>query len=51
MWSNNNAAWCVLYVFGCASYGAYAGLPYVLASYGSGYANWDIGGVLLKKRQ
>lgn len=51
LWSNNNAAWCVLYVFGNASSGANAGLPYVSASYGSGYAYWNISGVLLKKRQ
>lgn len=51
LWSNNNAAWCVLYVFGVASYGANAGLPYVSASNGSGGAYWSIGGVLLKKRQ
>lgn len=51
LWSNNNAAWCVLYVFGNANYGALAGLPYVVANYGSGSAYWDIGGVLLKKRQ
>ena len=51
LWSNNNAAWCVLYVFGCAYYGAYAGLPCVSAGYGSGNAGWIIGGVLLKKRQ
>lgn len=51
LWSNNNAAWCVLCVFGHASYGAYAGLPYVLANDGSGIASWSIGGVLLKKRQ
>lgn len=51
LWSNNNAAWCVLYVFGCAYYGAYAGLPYVVAVNGSGDAYWIIGGVLLKKRQ
>lgn len=51
LWSNNNAAWCVLCVFGNAHHGAYAGLPYVSASYGSGYAHWDVGGVLLKKRQ
>lgn len=51
LWSNNNAAWCVLFVFGNASYGAYAGLPYVYAGNGSGSASWDIGGVLLKKRQ
>lgn len=51
LWSNNNAAWCVLFVFGNASDGANAGLPYVTASNGSGYAFWYIGGVLLKKRQ
>ena len=51
LWSNNNAAWCVLYVFGSADYGANAGLPYVSAYYGSGSANWSFGGVLLKKRQ
>ncbi len=51
LWSNNNAAWYVLYVFGDANSGAGAGLPYVYASYGSGSAYWGIGGVLLKKRQ
>lgn len=51
LWSNNNAAWYVLYVFGDAYSGAFAGLPYVIASYGSGTAYWHIGGVLLKKRQ
>ena len=51
LWSNNNAAWFVLYVFGCASNGASAGLPYVNAGSGSGDAYWSIGGVLLKKRQ
>lgn len=51
LWSNNNAAWCVLYVFGDASDGAGAGLPYVNAGSGSGSASWLIGGVLLKKRQ
>lgn len=51
LWSNNNAAWCVLYVFGLASNGAGAGLPSVYAGYGSGVASWYIGGVLLKKRQ
>lgn len=51
LWSNNNAAWCVLYVFGSANNGADAGLPYVGAGSGSGDANWRIGGVLLKKRQ
>lgn len=50
LWSNNNAAWFVLYVFGSAYVGASAGLPCVLAL-GSGNANWSIGGVLLKKRQ
>lgn len=48
---NNNAAWFVLYVFGLAGSGANAGLPYVLANNGSGVARWDLGGVLLKKRQ
>lgn len=48
LWSNNNAAWCVLFVFGNANRGAYAGLPCVS---GSGGAHWGIGGVLLKKRQ
>lgn len=47
LWSNNNAAWFVLYVFGYAGYGANAGLPYVSANNGSGNANWNIGGVLL----
>ena len=47
LWSNNNAAWYVLYVFGDASDGAYAGLPYVNANNGIGNANWNIGGVLL----
>ena len=47
LWSNNNAAWCVLYVFGNANNGANAGLPYVNANNGSGNANWNIGGVLL----
>ena len=51
LWSNNNAAWCVLYVFGSAGSGALAGLPCVSANHGSGNADWDIGGVLLKKRQ
>lgn len=51
LWSNNNAAWFVLYVFGDANLGAYAGLPCVYAYYGSGNAIWYIGGVLLKKRQ
>ena len=51
LWSNNNAAWYVLCVFGNASNGAYAGLPYVDAGSGSGIAYWYIGGVLLKKRQ
>ena len=51
LWSNNNAAWYVLYVFGYASSGANAGLPCVGAGYGSGSAFWYIGGVLLKKRQ
>lgn len=51
LWSNNNAAWFVLFVFGSASNGASAGLPYVDANYGSGVAHWSIGGVLLKKRQ
>ena len=51
LWSNNNAAWYVLCVFGNAVNGAYAGLPYVHASNGSGLAYWYIGGVLLKKRQ
>ena len=51
LWSNNNAAWYVLCVFGGASLGALAGLPYVIANYGSGNAYWIIGGVLLKKRQ
>ena len=51
LWSNNNAAWYVLYVFGCANNGANAGLPCVYAYSGSGYASWGIGGVLLKKRQ
>lgn len=51
LWSNNNAAWFVLYVFGYASSGANAGLPFVNAINGSGHASWYIGGVLLKKRQ
>lgn len=51
LWSNNNAAWCVLYVFGDANSGADAGLPYVSAGCGGGNALWRIGGVLLKKRQ
>lgn len=51
LWSNNNAAWYVLCVFGFAYHGANAGLPYVGAYYGSGNAYWYIGGVLLKKRQ
>lgn len=51
LWSNNNAAWCVLYVFGDAYSGASAGLPYVYANHGSGGAYWNLGGVLLKKRQ
>ena len=51
LWSNNNAAWFVLYVFGNANHGADAGLPCVRAYSGSGSANWYIGGVLLKKRQ
>lgn len=51
LWSNNNAAWYVLIVFGGANDGAYAGLPFVYAYSGSGGANWNVGGVLLKKRQ
>ena len=51
LWSNNNAAWCVLFVFGLANSGASAGLPCVNANGGSGIAYWYIGGVLLKKRQ
>ena len=51
LWSNNNAAWCVLFVFGTAYNGASAGLPFVYAYYGCGGAYWSIGGVLLKKRQ
>lgn len=51
LWSNNNAAWYVLCVFGYADCGATAGLPCVSANYGSGNAGWGIGGVLLKKRQ
>ena len=47
LWSNNNAAWCVLCVFGSVYNGANAGLPYVNANYGGGNANWSIGGVLL----
>ena len=47
LWSNNNAAWFVLYVFGSAFNGAIAGLPYVNANNGSGNAYWNIGGVLL----
>ena len=47
LWSNNNAAWFVLCVFGNANNGANAGLPYVHANNGSGNANWNIGGVLL----
>ena len=47
LWSNNNAAWYVLYVFGSANIGASAGLPCVNANNGSGNANWNIGGVLL----
>ena len=47
LWSNNNAAWYVLFVFGNASNGANAGLPYVYAHNGSGNAYWSIGGVLL----
>ena len=47
LWSNNNAAWSVLCVFGSAHSGAGAGLPYVNANNGSGNANWNIGGVLL----
>lgn len=47
LWSNNNAAWYVLCVFGNANNGANAGLPYVNANNGSGNANWNIGGVLL----
>ena len=50
LWSNNNAAWFVLCVFGNANSGAGAGLPCV-GAYGSGSAYWNIGGVLLKKRQ
>ena len=38
LWSNNNAAWSVLFVFGSANNGARAGLPYVTASNGSGDA-------------
>ena len=51
LWSNNNAAWYVLFVFGYANYGASAGLPCVYAGNGSGNASWNFGGVLLKKRQ
>ena len=51
LWSNNNAAWYVLCVFGYANSGAGAGLPYVIAYSGSGNAHWFFGGVLLKKRQ
>ena len=51
LWSNNNAAWFVLFVFGSAGSGANAGLPCVFASIGSGHALWSVGGVLLKKRQ
>lgn len=51
LWSNNNAAWFVLFVFGDAVSGAIAGLPYVVAHNGSGYADWSVGGVLLKKHQ
>ena len=51
LWSNNNAAWYVLFVFGSAISGANAGLPCVHADNGSGNASWYIGGVLLKKRQ
>ena len=51
LWSNNNAAWFALCVFGYVNNGASAGLPYVDASFGSGLASWRAGGVLLKKRQ
>lgn len=51
LWSNNNAAWYVLFVFGDAGSGASAGLPCVHAGIGSGSASWNVGGVLLKKRQ
>lgn len=51
LWSNNNATWFVLYVFGNAYNGANAGLPCVSAFSDSGRAYWGIGGVLLKKRQ
>ena len=51
LWSNNNAAWYVLCVFGSAGSGANAGLPFVNANGGSGDAIWSVGGVLLKKRQ
>ena len=40
-----------MYVFGNALIGAYAGLPFVGAVSGSGFAVWVVGGVLLKKRQ
>ena len=36
-----------MYVFGNANNGANAGLPYVNANNGSGFAFWNIGGVLL----
>lgn len=51
LWSNNNAAWFVLCVFGSAISGANAGLPCVYANNGSGVVSWNFGGVLLKKRQ
>lgn len=51
LWSNNNAAWYVLFVFGDANIGANAGLPCVNGNSGSGNAYWNFGGVLLKKRQ
>lgn len=51
LWSNDNAAWYVLYVFGDANRGANAGLPFVYATNGGGNAHWNIGGVLLRKRQ
>lgn len=51
LWSNNNAAWYVLFVFGNANNRAIAGLPFVSAGSGSGSAIWNLGGVLLKKRQ
>ena len=51
LWSNNNAAWCVLFAFGAANSGANAGLPFGYAGNGGGSAGWSIGGVLLKKRQ